>query len=157
MSLRHPASLRLIRNPERQAHPHGLDGSLLTKALVDSQCMPNKCAPRQTTQPSPGARSVFLCTVTRLWHRDRWCGTTLSSTDGPDKTYKAIQHGRHEVMAEVNLSTPQNAAQEAPCGLTAPLLGRHENEKLLPWFSLCYTKYTENIFIPPNKTIAHHR
>lgn len=128
----HPASLRLIRNPERLVHQHGLDGSLLTRSLGDSQCMSNKCAPRQTTQPSQGARSVFLCMVPWLWRRDRRCGATLNSTDGPDKRDKAIQHGRHEVMAEVNLSTPQNAAREAPCGLTAPLPGRHKNEKHLP-------------------------
>lgn len=57
-----------------------------------------------------------------------------------------------DVMAEVNLPR-----QWVTCGLTDTLPGRHENAKSLPGFSLCRTKHTENIFIPPSQTIAHHR
>lgn len=40
-----------------------------------------------------------------------------------------VFNGRHDVMSEVNLSSPQNATQEATCGLTATLPGRHTRMK----------------------------
>lgn len=57
-------------------------------------------------------------------------------------------------MAEVNLSSPRNTAQEATCGLTAALPSRHTKMKIsYPGFSCAISNIQKTTLLPPIKQL----